>query len=236
MVLVSIWLGVVAFGSPLEDSVEALVRAVRDHQAALGRLLELQTKEVARAEAEVLRRRELAARDLIARADVIDAETQATAARARADETTAEIARADTLVTEAQAAVALARVPPPPPGVELRTDTHVVFGGGSRWSLTRVPAIEQFFATRFGRSLPVSAYGQTPLHDRLGFDHKNALDVAVHPDTPEGKVLLDYLRKERIPFIAFRSAERGAATGAHVHIGAPSAKKPERRADAGAAR
>jgi len=31
---------------------------------------------------------------------------------------------------------------------------------------------------RFGRSLLVSAFGQTALHDRKGFDHRNALDVA----------------------------------------------------------
>jgi hypothetical protein len=85
------------------------------------------------------------------------------------------------------------------------------------------------------RPLPVSAYGQTALHDRLGFDHRHALDVAVHPDTSEGRALVAFLKAHGIPFIAFRTAEVGASTGAHVHIGSPSPRKPavktrERRA------
>ena len=49
-----------------------------------------------------------------------------------------------------------------------------------------------------------------------------ALDVAVHPDTAEGRALMAYLRAASISFIAFRSAVPGAATGAHIHIGPAS--------------
>jgi hypothetical protein len=222
-------LGAVATADPLDDSIEALARAAREHQAALARLLEIRDAELDGAEADLARRRDLAARDLIAHREVADAEARVASARTRLDDTRQEIADADTLVAEARAAVALARTPPRP-GEERRTDDHIVFGGGSPWSLGRAVAIERFFAARFGRTLPVSARGQTELHDRLGFDHRHALDVAVHPDTVEGRALLDYLKRERIPFIAFRHAERGAATGAHVHIGEPSARKPSRRA------
>jgi hypothetical protein len=68
----------------------------------------------------------------------------------------------------------------------------------------------------------VSALGQTAVHNRLGFDHRNAADVAVHPDSPEGRALLDHLRALGVPFLAFRGAVAGASTGAHVHVGAPS--------------
>jgi hypothetical protein len=68
----------------------------------------------------------------------------------------------------------------------------------------------------------VSAFGQTATHARLGFDHRQALDVAVHPDSPEGKGLIQYLRGQGISFIAFRGALSGSATGAHIHIGPPS--------------
>ena len=98
------------------------------------------------------------------------------------------------------------------------------FAGGGRWSLASVPTLERFFAMRFGHPLPVSALGQTAAHDRLGFDHRNALDVAVHPDSAEGRALLDYLRAHGIPFLAFRAARSGMATGAHIHIGEPSAR------------
>ncbi len=70
--------------------------------------------------------------------------------------------------------------------------------------------------------LRVSAYGQTDLHNRMGFDHRNSLDVALHPDSPEGRALLEYLRSQGIPFLAFRGAIAGTATGPHVHIGRPS--------------
>jgi len=91
------------------------------------------------------------------------------------------------------------------------------------WSLpTLVPKLQQLFATRFSRSLPISALGQTALHDRLGFDHRNAMDVAVYPDSPEGKALIEYLQAEGIPFIAYRGAVPGSSSGAHVHVGQPS--------------
>jgi hypothetical protein len=48
------------------------------------------------------------------------------------------------------------------------------------------------------------------------------MDVGLHPDSSEGKSLIDYLRKSGIPFLAFRQAVPGAATGPHIHIGKPS--------------
>ncbi|HET9531677.1 MAG TPA: SH3 domain-containing protein [Blastocatellia bacterium] len=86
-------------------------------------------------------------------------------------------------------------------------------------------AVEQFYARRFGRSLPISAYGQTGLHSRMGFSHHNAFDVPLHPDGIEGRALISFLREQGIPFIAFRRAVRGAATGPHVHIGRPSPRR-----------
>jgi hypothetical protein len=68
----------------------------------------------------------------------------------------------------------------------------------------------------------VSAFGQTPLHDRLGFDHRNAVDVAVHPDSVEGQALMAWLREHGVSFLAFRGPVAGEATGAHVHVGEPS--------------
>jgi hypothetical protein len=68
----------------------------------------------------------------------------------------------------------------------------------------------------------VSALGQTATHDRLGFDHRNAVDVALHPDSREGRALLDHLRSRGFPFLAFRGPLPGASTGAHVHVGGPS--------------
>ena len=85
--------------------------------------------------------------------------------------------------------------------------------------------IKSFFASKFGRTLPVSAFGQTRLHSRLGFDHRNGVDVALNPDSAEGRSLLGRLRSSGIPFIAFRHAIPGIATGAHIHVGRPSPRK-----------
>jgi len=77
----------------------------------------------------------------------------------------------------------------------------VRFRGAASWSLADTPRLDRFFRERFGRALPVSAYGQTPVHDRLHLDHHQALDVAVHPDSPEGAALLSFLRGAGISFI-----------------------------------
>jgi hypothetical protein len=92
----------------------------------------------------------------------------------------------------------------------------------SRWALTQAARLQRFFARRFGRALPISALGQTARHDELGFDHRNALDIAVHPDSPEGRALIRYLRRAGVPWLAFRGPVPGIATGAHIHVGAPS--------------
>jgi hypothetical protein len=98
----------------------------------------------------------------------------------------------------------------------------VRFRGTRPWSLSLTRTVADFFSRAFGRTLPVSAYGQTPVHDRLGFDHRNAIDVAVHPDSAEGRAVMAWLRQAGLSFIAFRSAVAGASTGAHIHIGEPS--------------
>jgi hypothetical protein len=74
--------------------------------------------------------------------------------------------------------------------------------------------------------------GETAVHRALGFDHRNRVDVAVHPDQPEGVWLRQYLELHYIPYFAFRRAVPGKATGAHIHIGPMST--PLARAGAGA--
>jgi hypothetical protein len=63
----------------------------------------------------------------------------------------------------------------------------------------------------------------------MGFDHRGRVDVALKPDSREGQWLRKYLQARDIPYLAFRSAIRGVATNAHIHIGPPSNRI--RRAD-----
>lgn len=90
------------------------------------------------------------------------------------------------------------------------------------WSLADSKKVETFFFTKFGHPLPTSSYGQSAIHDRWGLDHRQGMDVGLHPDSTEGVALVDFLRSEKIPFLIFRHAIPGVATGPHIHIGWPS--------------
>ena len=93
------------------------------------------------------------------------------------------------------------------------------FDGDGVFSIAEFSMVDQAFEKQFGKSLPVSAMGETALHRSLGFDHRGRVDVALRPDQPEGRWLLGYLTGKRIPYFAFRQAVPGKATGAHIHIG-----------------
>ncbi len=91
-----------------------------------------------------------------------------------------------------------------------------------RWTLADSRKVETFFFNKFGRPLPTSAFGQSNIHDRWGLDHRQGMDVGLHPDNQEGVALVDFLRTEKIPYLVFRHAIPGVATGPHIHIGFPS--------------
>lgn len=94
-----------------------------------------------------------------------------------------------------------------------------VEGGVWRDDLDLVMAV---YFDEFGEPLPISADGDTELHRSMGFNHSGRVDVALHPDDFEGFFLIEVLESWGIPYIAFRSAVPGQATGPHIHIGAPS--------------
>jgi hypothetical protein len=199
-----------------------LVAVVREYRAALERVREFDEAAVERAAREAEKRRELLAREIVSRRDLEQSERVLAAAEAKLAETRWRIRETDYTLSEALAEPRpddrLLPAPERPDPAPLLVQYH----GPGRWSLAEAPKIQTFFARHFGRPLPVSAFGQTPLHDRLGFDHHEALDVAVPPDSPEGAALMQYLRAAGISFIAFRGAVPGEATGAHIHIGAAS--------------
>jgi len=108
------------------------------------------------------------------------------------------------------------------PGEYRESATLIRYEGISSWSLAGIEKIAKFFHARFGERLPVSALGQSTTHDRMGLDHRDAVDVAVQPDSTEGRALINFLKTNGIPFMAFRSRILGMSTGAHIHIGRPS--------------
>lgn len=207
-----------------------VVRTTREYRATLDRLLAVQEAEAGRVAEHVEVQRGLFEGGIISRRELEDGERALAAAVSDVEETRRWIVEADTLIAEALAVEQLAKLPPLPRGGYLETASLIRYNGSTRWSLAAdAPRIQRFFAERFGRPMPISALGQTAVHDRIGFDHRNAMDVAVHPDSPEGQGLMAHLRRGGIPFVAFRGAVAGSSTGAHIHIGEESRRLGTRR-------
>jgi hypothetical protein len=93
-----------------------------------------------------------------------------------------------------------------------------------RWRLADAAKVKEFFFARFNKPLPLSAFGQSNLHTRWGLDHRNSMDVDLHPDSAEGRALVAFLRAESIPFLVFRGPIPGVATGPHIHVGNRSSR------------
>lgn len=91
--------------------------------------------------------------------------------------------------------------------------------GSENWSVSSAGMIEDFFRSRFGRDLPIANRGQGAVHNKLGFDHRNALDVSLHPGSPEGQAVIAFLEQNNIPYIPFTGAVPGKSTGPHIHVG-----------------
>ena len=98
------------------------------------------------------------------------------------------------------------------------------FVGENKFGSDEFKQVVLEFERKFDRKMPVSARGDTALHRSMGFDHRGRVDIAVAPDGLEGRWLMRYLEQQKIPFFAFRTAVRGQATAAHIHIGPPSTR------------
>ena len=211
-----------ATDSKVSSSRADLIASILAYRSALDRLWEFHVVAVKRATAQVEKRRELLARGIVSRRELEESEHALEVAEGKMSATRREMVVADQSLAEAMIEPpALPRGAPGRPAPEHYevTPSFVHYRGPARWSLAEVPKVQDFYARRFGRPLPVSAFGQTPVHDRLGFDHRDAIDVAITPDSPEGGALMAFLRGAGISFMAFRGAVKGEATGAHIHIG-----------------
>ena len=199
-----------------------VIQKIKETRAGAEKLLALHEAERIRIAELYERRREQYYAGLIARNEVLQAEQALAEAMVRVNEDKRWLAETDTALMEYGMRDELLRLPTLAIGGYSESNAFLRFNGGTAWSLVNFSKIEEFFNQRFGRTIPISAFGQTATHNRLRFDHRNAIDVALHPDSTEGRALLRYLRRAGIPFIAFRNAVPGAATGAHIHIGKPS--------------
>jgi hypothetical protein len=208
--------------SQVAKAKQEVIKAANEYKASLEKLLVFQEADVKSAAEIVERRKALLAQSIVSKKEVEDSEQKLAAAQAKVNATRKQMGESDNLIAEARAAEQLAKMPPARVGSYQTTAALIRYNGPSHWALADASKVQNFFVSRFRRSLPISAFGQTEVHNRLNFDHSNSIDVAVHPDGAEGQALMAYLRSAGIPFIAFRQAVPGSATGAHIHIGYPS--------------
>lgn len=197
--------------------------------------LENAERELSQAETEVIRAeqvakkyRALAAEGVVSRQELEKAESDVEQARLRlaAVQEVAALARevverARDYLAKAHAADAESPPPSPPP---LITRVSRSTGRGP-WTNEDFATLLREFKVRFHTDLPVSAYGQTPTHDRLGLDHRGRVDIALHPESAAGQWVIRFLNERGIPYIAFTGQVPQSATGAHIHIGPPSTRK-----------
>jgi hypothetical protein len=174
--------------------------------------------------AEVIRQRKLFQEGGIAKEQVQHTEQAFVEALKRVHAMRSNVTETDIAITEAILGEKVLRMPVLPIGGFSQTAELTRFNGPFKWSIAEAPRVEKFFSQTFGHRLPITALGQSDTHKRLGFDHRDSIDVGLHPDSGEGQALINYLRKSGIPFLAFRGAVPGAATGPHIHIGRPSGR------------
>jgi hypothetical protein len=225
----------------LSQARAALVEATEDYKAGTREMIRLKEAELARAEQTHEQLRQLVADGLVARRELEDGERSLSEKRAALEDLRRQITDSDHLIAEVRAAeeaekeaakqaqqlarlqrAAASRARLLPTARYSMGSVVIRHTGGSGWTVSNLSGVQSFFWNAFGRPLPTSAVGQTATHDRMGFDHRRAVDVALHPDSAEGRALIGYLQANGITFIAFRAAVPGSATGPHIHIGPPS--------------
>ena len=205
---------------------EEFIKAANEYQTLLKKQLPGLEKNVVREQDQLNKMSQLFAEGLISKKELEATERTLGAAKDKVTEVNQAIANADSRIAdtllEAEAEKTFARAKPIPKGGLVSTSAMIRYNGATAWSLSDAWKVQQFFLGAFKKQLPIAVFGQGAIHDRWRLDHHNAMDVSLHPDSPEGQALLGYLRANGIPFLAFRQAIPGTATGPHIHIGRPS--------------
>jgi hypothetical protein len=197
-----------------------LSAATLEYKANSENVIQLQEEEIKKAELKLEQLRQLVAEGLVAKNELTAGEQSLADLKQKLTSTRQQIADSERMVAELKAAEQRAKTQGSTRS--LITPTILRYNGVSSWTMAGLGEMKSFFLSAFGKSLPISALGQSATHDRFGYDHRNAVDVALHPDSAEGRAVIAYLQRNGIPYLAFRSAVPGVATGPHIHIGSPS--------------
>jgi hypothetical protein len=207
-------------------SEPSLLESVRAAKASSEKLLASQEEELKQATAKLEQLTQLAAEGLIARNEVTQQQQAITFLEGTVNGTRQQIVESDRMIAGLLSQEEIKKQNASAPAVtkyrSLTSPTILRYGGSTNWSVANLSQVQAFFSSQFGRGLPISTIGQSATHNRLGWDHRHAVDVALHPDSTEGKALIAYLQSQGISYLAFRGAVPGVSTGPHIHIGTPS--------------
>lgn len=205
---------------------EEFVKLTNETKAGLAKLIAIYEAKVTKAEAELVKSKKLFDEGLIARSQVVENERALASARETVTSTRRQITEADAqiaaILVESEAEKTIAKNLKLARQSLVRTTSFIRYNGAPSWGLGEAWKVQRFFSDTFKRELPVAVFGQGAIHERWRLDHRNAMDISLHPDSAEGQALLSFLQKNGIPYLAFRSAIPGTATGPHIHIGRPS--------------
>ena len=205
---------------------EQYVSATNEYKASLAKLLPFYENDVKKAEAKIEQSKKLLAEGLIPKSQLEENEHALAVAKQKVAETNRAMQAADDqiagVLVEAAANDEIAKNLRLAKQSLVRTASFTRYTGAGGWNLTDAWKVQRFFTDTFKKQLPIAVFGQGAIHDRWRLDHHNAMDIQLHPDGPEGRALLEFLQKNGIPYLAFRSAIPGTATGPHIHIGRPS--------------
>jgi hypothetical protein len=217
----------VAPKNQLAETRSDLISATETYKASAQEVVRFQEQEISVATKKLEDLRQLVADGLVARHELTAGEQELAAANARLESTKKQIADSDNLIsqiTQAEEAEKMQAKLQAGSARKLVRPTSMRYHGMAGWALANIGSVQSFFTATFGRALPISTFGQSGTHNAMGWDHRNSVDVGLHPDSTEGRALTAYLQSKGIPFLAFRGAIPGVSTGPHIHIGYPSSR------------
>jgi len=205
---------------------EEYVKASNEYKTSLQKLLVIYEGNVKKAEDKLEQSRKLLAEGLISRVQFEESERGLATAKNEVAGIQRQITNADqqvaSIFVETQAEKEISRNLRLARQSLVRTSSFTRFTGAPGWGLNEAWKVQKFFSDTFNKQLPIAVFGQGAIHERWRLDHRNAMDIQLHPDSAEGQALLNFLQKNGIPYLAFRAAIPGTATGPHIHIGRPS--------------
>jgi hypothetical protein len=212
--------------SELEKLRDEYIKATNEYKTSLGKLLPFYENELKKAEEKLEVSKKLLAEGLIPKTQLEEYERAVALAKQKIAETNRSMTSADeqvaAVLVEAEANEQIAKNLRLAKQGLVRTAAFTRYTGAGGWNLGDSWKVQRFFYDTFNKQLPIAVFGQGPIHDRWRLDHHNAMDIQLHPDGVEGRALLEFLQKNGIPYLAFRAAIPGTATGPHIHIGRPS--------------